>query len=102
MSGDYDKIESFFDTLQMELKSMEILEYQLGTIPELEVALTEVFSSVLGLCGICVEYIRKKRIGTYAIPLLSYATGDATELCGTSPLITFQARLFKPLHRAQT
>ncbi|KAI0105554.1 hypothetical protein GGR51DRAFT_192971 [Nemania sp. FL0031] len=55
---------------------MEILEYQLGTIPELEVAITEVFSSVLGLCGICVEYIRKKRFGKV---IQALATGpDAT------------------------
>jgi hypothetical protein len=63
VSGDYDQIESFFDNLQTELNSLKVLEYQIKQIPELEMALAEVLASVLVLCGICSQYMHKKRIG---------------------------------------
>ncbi|KAI1167871.1 hypothetical protein F5B18DRAFT_334743 [Nemania serpens] len=76
VSGDYDTIESFFDELQTELNSLKILESQITLVPELEVALTEVFSSVLVLCGICVKYIRKKRLGKALQALASGRDAD--------------------------
>jgi len=63
VSADYDRIESFFENLQTELNSLKVLEDQIKQVPELEMALTEVFASVLVLCGICSQYIHKKRIG---------------------------------------
>ena len=65
MSADYDKISEIFEDLSEYLNRLKILEHQAPLIPELEEVLTEVFTSVLILCGICAKYVKMKRIGNY-------------------------------------
>jgi len=69
VSADYDKISKLFEDLDLYLNRLKILEGRVPPIPELEIALTEVLTSVLVLCGIYVKYIKMKRIGkeTFAI-----------------------------------
>jgi len=63
VSADYDKIHGLFEDLDMYLNRLKILERRVAPMPELQVALTEVLTSVLILCGICAKYIKMKRIG---------------------------------------
>ena len=65
MSADYDKISGFFEDLSVYLNRLKILEHQVPLIPELKEVLTEVFTTVLVLCGICAKYVKMKRIGNY-------------------------------------
>ncbi|TAQ84511.1 hypothetical protein B7494_g7175 [Chlorociboria aeruginascens] len=62
VSADYDKIVGFFEDLDLYLNRLKILEKWVPPVPELEVALTEVLTSVLVLCAICAKYIKMKRI----------------------------------------
>lgn len=66
MSADYEKIAGFFEDLDMYLHRLKVLEEWVPRLPELEVVLTNVFTSVLVLCGISAKYIKMKRIGDYA------------------------------------
>lgn len=65
MSADYDKIAGFFEDLDLYLNRLKILEKWVPPVPELEVALVKVLTSVLVLCGICAKYVMMKRIGNY-------------------------------------
>ncbi|KAH6618287.1 hypothetical protein B0J18DRAFT_275640 [Chaetomium sp. MPI-SDFR-AT-0129] len=62
VSSDYDKIVEFFDDLDSYLHRLKTLEHNTPQVPELEAALTDVFRSVLVLCGICTKYTQRKRI----------------------------------------
>jgi len=62
ISARYDKITGFFEDLDSYLKRLKILENKISPIPELQAVLTEVFTSVLALCGIYAKYIKMKRI----------------------------------------
>lgn len=68
MSADYDKIAVFFEDLDLYLNRLKILENEVSPVPELEVALAQVLTSVLVLCGICAKYIKMKRLGNYTFP----------------------------------
>ncbi|KAK7967599.1 AGC PKA kinase [Apiospora aurea] len=61
-SADYEALELVFDDLQSQLQSLKILETKLSHFPELEPAVVGIFTSALVLCGICTQYIRKRRI----------------------------------------
>ena len=77
VSADYDKIAGLFEDLDLYLSRLKILEKWVPPVPELEVALTEVLTSVLVLCGICAKYIKMKRLGeTFAssLPLEYFLT----------------------------
>ncbi len=63
VSADYDKIVGFFEDLDLYLRRLKILEKSIPLVPELEVALTEVLTSVLVLCGICAKHMKMKRVG---------------------------------------
>lgn len=65
VSADYDKIAGFFEDLDSYLSRLKILEHKIPPIAELKEALTEVFTSVLVLCGIWAKYVKMKRIGKY-------------------------------------
>lgn len=65
VSADYDKIEGFFEDLNSYLHRLKIWELKVPPIPELKEIITEVFTSVLVLCGICAKYVKTKRIGNY-------------------------------------
>ena len=67
VSADYDKIAGLFEDLDLYLNRLKILEKWVPPVPELEVALTEVLTSVLVLCGICAKYIKMKRLGKETI-----------------------------------
>jgi len=68
VSADYDKIVGFFEDLELYLNRLKILEKWVPPVPELELALTEVLTSVLILCGICAKYIKMKRVGKETSP----------------------------------
>lgn len=70
MSADYDKIVEVFVDLDLYLNRLKILEKQVRTIPELDVALAQVLASVLVLCGICAKYVKMKRLGNYTFSSL--------------------------------
>ena len=63
VSADYDKIARLFEDLELYLNRLKILEKWVPSVPELEVALTEVLTSVLILCAVSAKYIKMKRIG---------------------------------------
>ena len=63
MSADYDQIIEFFEDLDLYLNRLKILENTVRRVLVLEVALVQVLTSVLELCGICVKYVKMKRIG---------------------------------------
>jgi hypothetical protein len=63
VSADYDKITGLFKDLDLYLHRLKILEKWVPPVPELEVALTEVLTSVLVLCAIYAKYIKMNRIG---------------------------------------
>ena len=65
MSADYDKIGGFFEDLDLYLNRIKILEKSVPLVPELKVALAQVLTSVLILCGICAKYVKMKRLGNY-------------------------------------
>jgi hypothetical protein len=69
VSADYDKITGFFEDLEFYLNRLKILEKDIPPIPELEVAVVEVLTSVLVLCGICAKYVKMKRIGNYTFTI---------------------------------
>lgn len=62
VSADYDKISGFFEDLKYYLQQLQVIDAYVQLIPQLKVALTEVFQSVLILCGICTKYSKTKRI----------------------------------------
>ena len=68
VSADYDKIAGLFEDLDLYLNRLKILEKDVPHVPELEVALTEVLTSVLVICGICAKFIKMKRIGRMFLP----------------------------------
>lgn len=74
MSADYDKITDFFEDLNMYLSQLKVLEGDIPPIPELKIAVMEVLSSVLVLCGICAKYVKTKRIGNYPTTLAVYGS----------------------------
>ena len=55
----------FFEELDFYFRRLKVLETHVPAIPELRHTLAEVLMSVLDLCGICVRYIKKKRIGKF-------------------------------------
>ena len=63
MSADYDKVEGFFQDMRSYLCRLKILENPGIVVPELKLAMTEVFTSILSLCAICTKYIKAKRAG---------------------------------------
>ena len=65
VSADYDKIVGFFEDLDLYLNRLKILEKWVPSVPELEVTLAQVLTSVLVLCGICAKYVKTKRLGNY-------------------------------------
>ena len=75
MSADYEKIAGFFEDLDMYLHRLKVLEEWVPLLPELEMALTNVFTSVLVLCAISAKYIKMKRIGKY-VPTCLHVDGD--------------------------
>ena len=77
VSADYDKIAGFFEDLNSYLNRLKILEHKVPPIPELRLALTEVLTSVLVLCGICAKYVKMKRIGNSTSPGLQ----SFSEIC---------------------
>lgn len=76
MSADYDKIAGFFEELDLYLNRLKILEKWVPPVPELEVALAQVLTSVLVLCGICAKYVKMKRFGNYIVLFLDYFPGN--------------------------
>lgn len=68
MSADYDKIIGFFEDLNLYLHRLKILENWIPPVPELKVALAQVLTSVLILCGICAKYIKMSRLGKCSYP----------------------------------
>lgn len=73
VSADYDKIVGFFEDLDLYLNRLKILENWISPVPELGVALAQVLSSVLVLCGICEKYVKMKRLGKsafFSMPIL--------------------------------
>ncbi|KAK2052809.1 hypothetical protein LY76DRAFT_310882 [Colletotrichum caudatum] len=77
VSGGYDKVTSFFEDLDSYLNQLKVLEHNIPPLPELQKAITEVFASVLNLCGICAKYVKKKRI---AIIMRNLITRDDSDL----------------------
>lgn len=69
MSAGYDKVAGFFEDLRSYLNQLKTLEPNIPPVPELKVAITEVLTSVLVLCGICAKYLKMKRIGSYTFLL---------------------------------
>lgn len=72
VSADYDKIVEVFEDLDLYLSRLKILEKQVRTVPELNVALAQVLASVLVLCGICAKYVKMKRLGNYTFSSFSW------------------------------
>ncbi|KAL9014436.1 MAG: hypothetical protein Q9173_000918 [Seirophora scorigena] len=70
VSADYDKIIEFFEDLNRYLHRLKILEKWMPPVSELKVAIVQVLTSVLVLCGICAKYVKMRRFGR----LLSNAT----------------------------
>ncbi|KAL8648633.1 MAG: hypothetical protein Q9210_004877 [Variospora velana] len=70
VSADYDKIIGFFEDLNLYLHRLKILEKWIPPVSELKVAIAQVLTSVLILCGICAKYVKMRRFGR----LLSNAT----------------------------
>ncbi|KAL7954774.1 ankyrin repeat-containing domain protein [Trichoderma compactum] len=62
VSADYDKISGFFEDLKYYLQQLQVIDVNVQLIPQLKVALTGVFESVLLLCGICTKYSTSNRI----------------------------------------
>ncbi len=86
VSADYDKITEFFEDLDLYLNRLKILEKWVPPVPELKLALTEVLTSVLVLCGICAKYIKMKRLGeTFAssLPLELFFDNFPTKMLHT-------------------
>ncbi|KAL8853771.1 MAG: hypothetical protein Q9221_001414 [Calogaya cf. arnoldii] len=63
VSADYDKVAGFFEDIDMYLHRLKILEQWVPGVPELELALTKVFTSVLALCGISAKFVKMNRMG---------------------------------------
>ncbi|KAL8790643.1 MAG: hypothetical protein Q9213_000491 [Squamulea squamosa] len=62
VSADYEKISGFFEDLDMYLHRLKVLEERVPLLPELEMAITKIFTSVLVLCAISAKYVKMKRI----------------------------------------
>ncbi|KAL9033006.1 MAG: hypothetical protein Q9180_006179 [Flavoplaca navasiana] len=62
VSADYEKIAGFFEDLDMYLHRLKVLEEHVPRLPEIELVLIKVFTSVLTLCGISAKYIKMRRI----------------------------------------
>lgn len=69
MSANYDKIVEFFEDVDSYLNRLKILEKWVPSVPELKMALTDVLTSVLILCGICAKYVKMKRFGNGPLPV---------------------------------
>lgn len=80
MSADYEKISGFFEDLDMYLHRLKILEEYVPPLPELEMVLTKVFTSVLVLCAISAKYVKMKRIGNYIPPSVPARIRTSTSL----------------------
>jgi hypothetical protein len=72
VSADLDRIEEFFQDLSSYLTRLRVWEHGLPCIPELDEVITEVFTSVLVLCGICTRYVKMKRLGDYSFCQVAY------------------------------
>jgi len=77
VSGDYDKLEEFFEDVNSYLTGIEMWEHRIPSALGLKCAITTVFSSILLLCGTYTKYINKKRVVKAFGSLLS---GEDTEL----------------------
>ncbi|KAG9388103.1 Goodbye multi-domain protein [Pyrenophora tritici-repentis] len=62
VSADFDRLEEFFEELSSYLTRLKVWESEIPQITELEEVMTEVFTSVLVLCGICTKYVRMRRL----------------------------------------
>lgn len=63
VSADYDKVAAVFEDIKSYLHRLKVLEHQVPAVPELELVITEVLTSIMVLCGISTKYIRTKRLG---------------------------------------
>lgn len=88
-----------FDDLQSQLHSLRILETRLSQFPELEVAVVGIFTSALVLCGVCTQYIRKKRLSTWRFfPFRNFSCSDLTScLCWPDTLILTTGKALRAL-----
>jgi hypothetical protein len=63
VSADYDKVAALFEDIKSYLQRLKVLEHRVPAVPELELVITEVLTSIMVLCGISTKYIRTKRVG---------------------------------------
>ncbi|KAI4146689.1 MAG: hypothetical protein L6R39_003369 [Caloplaca ligustica] len=62
VSADYDKVVAFFEDLNLYLNRLKILEGEIPPVAELRLAVAQVLTSVLILCGICAKYVKTRRL----------------------------------------
>lgn len=94
VSADYDKIVEVFEDLDLYLSRLKILEKQVRTVPELDVALAQVLASVLVLCGICAKYVKMKRLGNYTFSTVLFLNFFSLKSCVLNRMLVFP-RYFK-------
>ena len=70
ISADYDRIAGLFEDIASCLEGFKILEGCIPPIPELNLALARVLTSVLVLCGICAKYGKMSRFSKYILCIL--------------------------------
>ena len=75
VSADYDRITEFFEDLDLYLHRLKILETQIPLVVELKVAIAQVLTSVLVLCGICVKYVKMNRLSNSPFSSPSFLVG---------------------------
>lgn len=63
VSADYDRVEDFFEGLSSYLNQLAVLELHIPPLPQLAEVMTEIFTSVLTLFGICTKYMKTRRLG---------------------------------------
>lgn len=63
VSADYDRVAAVFEDIKSYLHRLKALEHRVPAVPELELVITEVLTSIMVLCGISTKYIRTKRVG---------------------------------------
>lgn len=68
VSADYDKVVAFFEDLNLYLNRLKILEGEIPPVAELRLAVAQVLTSVLILCGICAKYVKTRRLGKWRFP----------------------------------